>query len=301
MTYRARVESILLKTFRILNTRGELTEDERKYYLNLEKGYQGEVMFDELTEKLQGDCYILNDLLLEVNKTTFQIDTLILYQDPIYLFEVKNFEGDFCYGPEIFSTISGMEINNPLDQLKRSKSLLRQLLKSLGLHFSIEAYVIFINPEFTLYQAPPNLPFIFPTQLNRFLKKLDMKPSTLNNLHKKLADKLVSLHKTDDPYSRLPPYDYQQIKKGLTCKKCNSFSVSVQGQKVMCSVCGCDEAVSASVIRSVEEFMLLFPDRKITTKEIQEWCQVVKSEKRISRILGSNFKINGVGQWAYYD
>lgn len=52
----------------------KLTEDEKWYYLNQEKGYEGEVQFDLLTEKLQPNCLILNDLQLENNKSSFQID-----------------------------------------------------------------------------------------------------------------------------------------------------------------------------------------------------------------------------------
>ena len=144
----------------------------QKYYFNLEKGFAGEVQFDLLTEELQCDCLILNDLLLEVNKTKFQIDTAIIFQETIYLSEVKNYEGDFYYESDIFYTFSGKEKKDPLDQLNRGKSLFRQLLQSLGYHLTIDGSVVFVNPEFFLYQAPKNLPFIFPTQLNRFMKKL---------------------------------------------------------------------------------------------------------------------------------
>ena len=73
-----------------------LSDKDKQHYFNLKKGYEGEVMFDSLTEKLQCECLILNDLLLKINNTTFQIDTLII-SDTIYLFEVKNFEGDYVY------------------------------------------------------------------------------------------------------------------------------------------------------------------------------------------------------------
>jgi hypothetical protein len=88
----------------------DLIEDTRKYYLNLEKGFEGEVQFDSLTEMYLSDCYILNDLLLEINNTKFQIDSLIIFQETIYLFELKNFEGDFCYESDSFQTFSGKEI-----------------------------------------------------------------------------------------------------------------------------------------------------------------------------------------------
>jgi hypothetical protein len=301
MPFKARTESVLLKILRILNTRGDLTEDEQKYYSYQEKGYEGEVQFDALTEQLQLNCYILNDLLLEVNNSQSQIDTTIITQRTLYLFDVKNFEGDFCYDGEKFLSASGKERKNPLIQLKRSQSLVRQLIQDLGYNLHVEAYVIFINPEFTLYLAPLDLPFIFPTQLKRFLKKLDEKPSRLNNIHKKLADKLVSLHQTESYFKQVPHYDYLGIKKGITCKVCRSFSVSVKGKFVVCGECGFEELVGDAVLRCVGEFKLLFPELKITTAAVHEWCKIVESKKRISRILESKYKISGVHQWSFYE
>lgn len=301
MLYKARSESVVLKTLRILNKRMKLTEDEQWYYLNQEKGFEGEVQFDLLTEKLQRSCLILNDLQLESNKSSFQLDSSLIFQETYSLFEVKNFEGEYVYDSEYFKTPGGKDIQNPLDQLKRSKLCLQHLLQSIGSKLTIEAYVIFINPHFTLYQTPPNLPFILPTQIDHFMKKLNKKPSQLNQSHNNLADKLVSLHQTVPPNIHLPTYTYENLKKGMTCLKCNSFSVFISGKKVICRKCGCEELVTLAVMRNVEEFRLLFPELKITTNIIHEWCGIVDSRKRISRVLGKNLKITGLGQWAFYE
>lgn len=170
MPYKARCESFVLKVLRILNKRMKLTADDQRYYLNQEKGFEGEVQFDRLTEKLQRECHILNDLQLENNKSSFQLDSSLIFQETLTLFEVKNFEGKYIYDAEYFKTISGRDIQNPLDQLKRSKLLLSNVLQSLGSKLTVEAYVIFINPQFTLYQTPPDLPFILPTKLDSFMK-----------------------------------------------------------------------------------------------------------------------------------
>jgi hypothetical protein len=300
MPYKVRTESALLKSLRILNSRMNLSAEEKKYYLNLEKGYQGEVQFDVLTEKLQSNCYILNDLQLETNNKYFQIDTSIIFEKLIYLFEIKNLESDYFYDPDIFYTHSGLEVQNPLDQLKRCKILLRQLLQKHGINIPIEAYVIFINPQFTLYQTPPNLPYVFPTQINSFMKRLNTTSSQLNNYHKNLADKLVSLHKPHPAFNKLPNYDMTQMKGGLSCVKCNSILTFVKGQKLTCSQCCCEEKLELAVIRNVENFKLLFPDRKITTNLMFEWCKIIDSKKRISRILSKNYEISGVHQWAFY-
>jgi hypothetical protein len=301
MAYKDRSESLLLKTLRILNRHIELTADDKKYYLNQEKGFKGEVQFDLLTEKLQSNCYTLNDLQLDFNKSSFQIDSSLIYQETYFHLEVKNYEGEYCYENGNFKVLNGNDILNPIDQLKRGNLLLRQLLKSLGSQLNVESYVIFINPYFTLYQAPPDLPIILPTKLERFLKSLEKKPCRLNGSHKNLADKLISLHQTESPYTQLPSYEYDQLKKGITCNKCYSFSVSVLGKKVVCQSCGCEEMVTSAVMRMVGEFKLLFPDRKITTNVIHDWCRVVHSKKTINRILGKNLIIKGVHQWTYYE
>lgn len=75
MLFKSRIKSDELKILSYLHTRMNLPENDNQYFLNLKKGFEGEVMFDLLTEKLQCNCYILNDLLLKVNNTMFQIDT----------------------------------------------------------------------------------------------------------------------------------------------------------------------------------------------------------------------------------
>ncbi|MCP3738627.1 nuclease-related domain-containing protein [Rossellomorea sp. BNER] len=301
MPYKSRSKSTELQILKTLNTRMSLSNKDKQHYFNLKKGYEGEVIFDLLTEKLQSECFILNDLLLKLNNTIFQIDSLIINSEAIYLFEVKNFEGDYYYESDRLYKKPKTEINNPLNQLIRNESLLRQLLQNLGFTIPIYSSVVFINPEFTLYQTPLNKPFIFPTQVNRYLEKLNTIPSKLNRKHKRLADKLISLHIKDSPFKLLPPYDYDQLQKGLPCVKCTSFTISIEGKKCVCKECGHEEIVATAVMRNVKEFKLLFPNRKITTNVIHEWCKEVKSKKRIRTILKKNFKIVGVHQWSFYE
>jgi hypothetical protein len=301
MLKKLRTKPLKLEIFESLNTRMNLLSQDKQNYINLKKGFEGEVMFDSLTEKLNCDCYILNDLRLMFNNSVFQIDTLIIFQKIIRVFEVKNYEGDFFYEEDKLYIKNKTEIKDPLLQLKRSESLLRQLFQRLGYSIPIEGSVIFINPEFTLYQAPLDAPIIFPTQLNRYMKKLYTTPSKLNGMHERLADRLVSLHIEESPYERLPAYDYPRLKKGFTCKVCHSFFIIVVGNKCICGQCNHEEHVDSAVLRHVREFKLLFPDRKVTTNGIFEWCGGIDSKKRINRILVKNFKSVGAGQWTFYE
>ncbi|WHY85297.1 nuclease-related domain-containing protein [Neobacillus novalis] len=106
MSYKSRskpVEAIILG---ILIARMSLDEKYKQRFHYLEKGYEGEIMFDSLTEKLQCQNYMLNDLLLESNGSKFQIDSLMLTQEPLYYFEVKNYECDYYFENNRFYTFS---------------------------------------------------------------------------------------------------------------------------------------------------------------------------------------------------
>ena len=133
MAYKERKKPTELQVLESLNVRMELSEKEKQHYSNLQRGYEGEVMFDQMTEKLDCDCLILNDLLLESNNSLFQIDSLLILPHTIYIFDVKNFEGDFYFESDRLYMKSKAEVNNPLTQLKRTESLFRQLLQSLRL------------------------------------------------------------------------------------------------------------------------------------------------------------------------
>lgn len=156
MIYKARTIPRELEIYQLLNSRKNLLDNERKHLYALQKGYEGELLFDSMTSFIKADCLILNDLLLPHNKNTFQIDSLIIAPETIYLIEVKNFEGDYFYEQDrLYTKIPPQsEVTNPLIQLNRSESLFRQLLQQFGNNMTIQSYVVFVNPEFTLIKHP---------------------------------------------------------------------------------------------------------------------------------------------------
>ncbi|QQZ10345.1 nuclease-related domain-containing protein [Heyndrickxia vini] len=174
-------------------------------------------------ESITIESLLLNDLLFEHNNTYFQIDSLLILQEIIHLFEVKNYEHDYYIEKEKWYTFTGKEIKNPLLQLNRNASLLRRILHDLGIYLPIKEHLVFVNPDFYLYQVPINLPIIFPSQIERFIININKKPSNLTNHHTKIANQLLSLHLSESPFMRLPNYSFEQLKKGIICCKCRSF------------------------------------------------------------------------------
>ncbi|MEH7112504.1 nuclease-related domain-containing protein [Neobacillus niacini] len=302
MLLKPRTEPELLTLLRLLENRIKFTEDEMVQYTNLSKGYEGELMFDQLTARLDCEMFIINDLFLEHNHSKFQIDSLLIKNKTIIPCEVKNYYSNYFFEDgEFRHCITKKEITNPLHQMKRSEILLRQFLQKLGFHFQIDSYLTFINPEFFLYQAPQNQSIIFPPQLGSFMTKLNSKGPKLDEVHRKLADKLVGSHTFESPYPKLPPYDYHSIRKGMQCGTCHSFEVIVGEKKLICYDCGTEEDSQSAIVRHVEEFKLLFPGQKVTTNLIFDWCTVVESRKKIRKVLTNNYKVMGTRQWTYYE
>jgi len=300
--YKPRTESQELAILKSLNNRMNSPEVNQTFYTK-NKGFEGELLFDTWLEKLECPCLVLNDFLFQVNGQFFQIDSLVIVNNRIYVFEVKNFEWDAYYNDKNFYYKDNpkKEMSNPLLQLERAQSLLRQLLHKIDYSIPLYPSVVFINPEFMLYQAPLDQPLIFANQLNRFVKNLNSNHSPLGQKHLQLAAKLVSLIETENPYERLPDFRYEELRKGICCAGCCSFAVEVKDSNCICTNCNHIEKVEAAVLRSVKEFKLLFPNEKITTRNIYDWCQIIEPSRKIQRILTKNYTKVGVKKWMYYE
>src|SRR5699024_2422910 len=136
--------------------------------------------------------------------TEFQIDSLLIYKNALFPLEINYFEGDYYYEEERFHVVgSRKEIRSPLLQLQRTEFLFKHLLQRFNVNMNVKPYIIFVNKEFKLYQSPLNKPMIYPTQIKRFIQKINSSSGILTDSHKRIAEKLASLHITDSGHSRL--------------------------------------------------------------------------------------------------
>ncbi|MEH7384090.1 nuclease-related domain-containing protein [Bacillus sp. JJ1521] len=239
MIFKPRGENTELELFRSLRIRKKLAIEDENNFTYLEKGWHGEQQFDLLLLDLPNDCLILNNLLLKVNNSLFQIDSLLITQKKINIFEIKNNEGDYYFKNDCLHMITGREIKNPLNQITRSESLFLQLLQTLRFNVAVESQVIFINPEFYLYEAPIKVPFVFHSQLGRFMKNLEsVAASGFSQDHLRLAEKLASLHITKNPFSQLRAYTYDELEKGIV-GRCGCGFMKIENQNyLICPICG---------------------------------------------------------------
>jgi DNA-directed RNA polymerase subunit M/transcription elongation factor TFIIS len=299
---KTRVESPELLTLRHLSSRKMLSDTNNQYYLSLEKGYEGEIQFDKLAGTFLSEWLYLNDLLLKHNNSLFQIDSLGITQNCLYIFDVKNYEGDYIIHDDIWRMVNGKELKNPLHQLQRCESLFKGFLQEKGVKLPIKSYLIFINPHFTLYQAPLNSTIIFPSQITQFIKKLQKESVKLDSRHSKIADIILGANHDKSPYSSIPEYTYHDTPKGIVCSSCSSLITTLIPKmgKLVCSSCSHEEKLEEAILRSVQEYTLLFPKKKVSTVEISDWCNHMLSKKQMYKILTKNFERKGQGKYSFY-
>jgi hypothetical protein len=281
---------------------GRLKEFDEDHLKILEKGFAGELKWDSLClEALTSSSYLLsNDLLLTSSGgQMFQIDSLLL-KKKFTIFEVKNYDGEYFVENDRWYSSTKTEIQNPLIQLQRTETAFRRLLKDLSIHIPVEAYIVFVNPEFTLFNAPHHPSILLPSQLKRFLQKMKLETYEITNTDLIIPEKIAACHIEKSPYIRLPSYNYEDLAKGIRCGCCGEFLYPLSQSYLHCEHCVDKESVDTAVLRNVTEFQKLFPEKLVTTTGILDWCGGIVSEKAIRRILNKNFKSEGANRHTHF-
>jgi hypothetical protein len=140
----------------------------RKYRI-FRGGWEGEKQVAKLlTNKLNDDYYILNDLYL--HNRGGDIDHIVLGPNGVFVLETKNWRGSIsCNGDEWQRTGKGSFSGSPSRQVKRNAAKIKQVidnsqnLRSLGIW--VEGIVVLTNNHATLHLNNPTVPIIILPQV----------------------------------------------------------------------------------------------------------------------------------------
>lgn len=291
-----------LYLMQLLRTRMSFTPEEHQRLNTLQRGFTGERKFYKLLLANNLTRSFLFDLFFTINRTSFQLDNIYVTNNAITIFEVKYYAGDFYIENDKWYILrTNQEIRNPLDQLRRSELLLRQLLQQSYPHVAIHSKLIFIHDEFTLYNAPVDLPAILPTQLPRYVQQLRRNQPAPSAQVGNISKFFISLHRTDASFSTLPTYTYNNLRKGMTCEnECGGFLVSFAREQCICQKCHNVISKEKAIYNAIVQFHALFPEKKITTSAIWKWCKDIQSKHVIRRVLKKYLIYQPNGKYSHY-
>ena len=273
-----------------LNSRTQLPFSQQQYFLNLKKGHEGEKQFDDIVDQyIDEKSLIIKDLLISHNGSTAQIDTLIVSGRTFYLYEIKNYEGEYLKLPGQLKKLKGQELICPSIQLERTKKVLQQMLKQWTENFEIKAFVVFIHPSFLLYEADPSDPFIFLGQLRQHLSDLKKNQSKVSKECSTIVNKLTSEQISDRRFRETSQdYLYEEMKKGTTCRECRSFTLKLTQRQGRCTNCGYVSSINDILSDHVDEITMLFPNKKLSPAVIHDWLKGQITVRRIRTYLRQN-------------
>jgi hypothetical protein len=269
--------------------------EENLQFERLARGYEGEMLFARfLREELKQAHIPLFGIRLKVSGSECQFDCLLIFQHGIYLFEIKYHQGDYYMeGDQWFSAATKKEVRNPLFQLRRSNLILNEFLSKNKFQCSVESQLVYNHPHFYLYQAPLDIPIIFLSHHDRFIRKLNQIPSSLNKWHHQIAEKLKCAHIVESTHEQLPDVDYDRLKKGVVCKSCGAFMKKLNQRQFICTTCNRCEANEPAIVRSIKEFRFLFPERPLTVSNIMHWTNGLITDRSVHCYMDKHFiKIN---------
>ncbi|GEK90977.1 nuclease-related domain-containing protein [Alkalibacterium kapii] len=300
MIIKERSKSISHLILESLNKRSRLTSLEKTQYDNQVKGYSGEKAFDLKAAKTNLPGLMINDLLLSTRDTYYQIDSLLVTDDHIYLYEIKNYYGQYHYTNGTLHNETGYSLQNPVAQAERKRIYLQNLLISIGYRLDISNHVVFINPDFYIYDLPKIPGILFAGQLAKHFESIIESTPDQKKTNASLAKKLVRMHDLTYRPGNLPEYHYEKLKKGVFCPNCLSLSVKATRQTQICSVCGHKEKAVDAINRLVEELQLLFPERPLTKRLVYDWCDEAFTLYQIKTVLKENYRLYPAGRSSYY-
>lgn len=285
----------------LLSKRIKLPSEIQTTHKRLRTGYAGEkTFFDNLGENITSQAIRLFDLHFKVDNSECQIDSLIIFQNKLLLFEIKNYQGNYVIHNHDWYTLSNLKMRNPLHQVQRTELLLNEFLKQHQISLNVEAYLVFVHPSFFLYQAPVNNQIIFPSQLSPFLKKLNNHPTHLTKRHHDLVRLFHEKQLATSMYESIPVFEYEDLEKGIVCKKCQHFMKRETQVLLSCRGCEYVSDINSAIIRSVDEYHLLFPKKRITVSDMSHWMNGEVSPYQIRQALISHCIKKGHSNGTYY-
>ncbi|GAA0351608.1 hypothetical protein GCM10008932_00920 [Alkalibacterium iburiense] len=132
MIIKERTKPIALRVLEALNGRSSLTTERKREYWTQIKGYEGEKEFDKAVAKLVPGVPVLNDLMLKDGSFLSQVDSLMIIDNTIRLFEIKNMTGEYTYSDDALHADSGLVYTSPIVQVRKSSSLIQNLIRKNG-------------------------------------------------------------------------------------------------------------------------------------------------------------------------
>ncbi|MCR1873582.1 NERD domain-containing protein [Mammaliicoccus lentus] len=258
-------------------------------YAIWKQGYIGEKEFSEILNEQKSETW-LHDLQFK-NYNQVQLDFIVVTDEAIIQFEIKNYTGDYYYENGKLFRSTGYVAKDLIHQFEVSDETLKRIVKKYKIDRKVISYIVFINPTFTLYgDLRSRINILLYSELHKLKDMFGANFKYDENVW--ICKKLKSLHQPFiTSYLYFEKVEFSKVIGGLKCISCNKIiepsEVFNVRKYVKCKKCGTITSRHSIIIQSLKELYLL-KGEPFSINEAEKWTGV--SNSAIKRILYKNFK-----------
>ena len=286
-----------LDIFREMNARQGLDADKLKDLYRLKRGASGEKMvLDYLDEFGQENWQIRTNLWL-YEYGLFEIDLLLLTQTDIYIFEIKNYNGDFKYLDSQCYFSDDVISHNPISQTQRAKVNLQNVLSAGGMRVDVKGVLLFTgkHSDIDIQDSVNGIDILTINQFRKLIYSIsaDEKRNLDNDtsvLYRQKILRIIDKAERKSPYQPQPLSTLEQrnLRRGIKCAKCASFNFNTTRSYIICN-CGLHEPREMAIVRTICEYGIINFDKDLVASEVFYFFGGDVSQSTISRYLKHYF------------
>ncbi|HBV22361.1 MAG TPA: hypothetical protein DEB42_01025 [Jeotgalicoccus sp.] len=275
--------------YEALAARTALTKREAKDLSKMKKGYEGEILYDQIFESIGHDNVIIyRDVCLNIDNSVTQYDSLIVSDKGIISNEIKNFSGT-CTVNNGNWTLNNFPITKvPFSQLNRSVGKLMEMRNISQNDFTVSGKIIFPNDTFVFNSDDHSNwnKIILRSGLRDYFRQFNH--SGVRSGHKaQYISRIISSCIVDNPYFTLQA-DKIRLKYGLYCGQCGSFNLSKKRFHLTCNKCGSNECNETHMLRALSDYKFLFYNELMTRNSFLEFIDNDIPVHTVSRFLNKH-------------
>ena len=300
MILRKRNKPLALQKYEALQARLPANSE---YHASIERqielatrGYQGELNTDKYLTILSTRFTILEDVCLVSGKQTFQIDTILITPNALYIIEVKSLRSNLTFDTNLNQFITGSGnrqsgYNHPITQAKAQKLKLQNwLFEHNQPNIPIHIFIAISEPS-TIINVIGDHEKIANTVTHsenipwKIIEYEKQYTANQKYQHQKIGHVILKHCKDFDldilTEQRIPP---RQLIPGIRCHQCNYLGMTRVKWSWICPRCQYNDKMAA--IKGIDEYLLLVKPWAIN-KEILNYLNI-DSRYVVSRLLKSH-------------
>ncbi|TDM05147.1 hypothetical protein [Macrococcus lamae] len=101
-----------------------------------------------------------------------------------------------------------------------------------------------------------------------------------------------------DPFEQV---SYCAVRKGMRCPSCRNITDFNCHQRLfLCLACKTISSLDEIFVQSAREYLLIYPERKLTKSSMYLWCNKKIPPAKVSTLLKQHFKLQGRTKGSHY-